>query len=94
MKYVERTVIELLDARARSAVKYISPKQIVRATQRLGRNGRLGTRDHADIVLTIGRPNYVERKFIKACLKAGEPFPVKKVQLKYPPTKRKKTGEK
>lgn len=87
MKYVERIVLELLDERAWKATKYISHKQIVRATQRLGRHGRLGTRDRADIVLTIARPNYAERKFIKNLMKAGEPFPVKKVQLKYPPKK-------
>ncbi len=35
------------------------------------------------IVLKIGRPNFREREFIRACKKAGEPFPVKKIQLKF-----------
>jgi len=41
------------------------------------------------MVLTIGRPNYAEREFIKLCKKAGEPFPVKKMQLKFYPKKKK-----
>jgi hypothetical protein len=34
-------------------------------------------------VFTIGKPNYEEREFIKKCKKAGEPFPVKKIQVKF-----------
>jgi hypothetical protein len=33
---------------------------------------------------TIGIPNYL-REFIRKCKKAGEPFPVKKIQLKFLP---------
>jgi hypothetical protein len=35
------------------------------------------------IILKIGRPNFLEREFIRACQKASEPFPVKKIQLKF-----------
>ena len=71
-----------------TATKYISPKLIVRATRRWGRKHKadLGTVNRSpslDIVLTISRPNYLEREFIKAARKAGEPFPVKKIQLKF-----------
>ena len=38
--------------------------------------------------LTLGAPNYEARAFIKHCLRAGEPFPVKKVQLRLWPKKR------
>lgn len=65
---------------ARSAVKYISEKEVVRATRRLKPDKR-NTRE--EVVLTIGKPNYAERAFVKLCKKAGEPFPVKKVQLKF-----------
>ena len=84
MKYIERVVTEVIDAGAWKATKYVSLKQVVRATQRRY-GGRLGKRDRADIVLTIGSPNFSERRFIAKCKKAGEPFPVKKIQLKFPP---------
>ena len=41
------------------------------------------------MVLTIGKPNYAEREFIKVAKKAGEPFPIERVQLKsWPKEKR------
>ena len=40
-----------------------------------------------DIRLTIGKPNFRNAKFVKDCLAAGEPFPVRKVQLEYWPKK-------
>lgn len=73
---------------AYTATKYISPRLIVRATRRFGRKQKadLGTVNRApslDVVLTISHPNYLERKFIKQAKKAGEQFPIKKIQLKY-----------
>ena len=38
--------------------------------------------------LTCGKPNFAERAFVKKAVKAGEPFPVRKVQLKFPPQRR------
>lgn len=64
----------------KSAVKYMSPRDVVKATLRF-RPTRRSTR--SEVVLTIGCPNYEERKFVKLCQKAGEPFPVKKMQLKF-----------
>lgn len=64
----------------KSAVKYIGEKEVVKATRRF-KPDELNERE--EIVLTIGKPNYAERKFVKLCKKAGEPFPVKKVQLKF-----------
>jgi hypothetical protein len=83
------TVVRTLDAaNARSATAYISPRRILRATRRLY-GGRIDRRRATDeILITIGRPNYAERQFIKVLKKAGEPFPVKKVQLKFPPKKK------
>jgi hypothetical protein len=43
--------------------------------------------EHA--VVTFGAPGYKQQRFIDACLTAGEPFPVKKVQLTAWPIKRK-----
>lgn len=64
------------------ATKYLSPKQVFRAT-RTRYGGRFArSNQNIEVTLTFGRPNYVEREFIKFCQKAHEPFPVKKVQLK------------
>jgi hypothetical protein len=41
-----------------------------------------------DISFTIGKPNYAERAFIKKCQRAGERFPVRRIQLQFPAEKR------
>lgn len=61
------------------ATKYLSDKLVVRATRQ--RYSRKTDVRNGTVFLTMGRPNYACRKFIKACKKAGEPFPVRKVQL-------------
>jgi hypothetical protein len=42
------------------------------------------------LILSVGRPNYTERQFIKDCIKAGVKFPVRKVQLKFKPAKKRR----
>lgn len=70
---------------AHSATKFVSPKHVVKVTQRL-RHGRLLPKknENVDFVVTIGEPNYADRLFIKAALKAKEPFPIKKILLRFP----------
>jgi len=63
---------------ARKATKYVSPKLVIKAT---ARHKPRKDSSAVEIVLTIGKPNYREREFIKMALKAGEPFPIRKVQL-------------
>lgn len=87
MNAVSEVVRTVIDAKAHKATKYLSDREIVRATRRLIR-GKVPNSKNIDIVLTIGRPNYAERRFIKACKKAGEPFPVRKVQIKHPPKRK------
>lgn len=66
------------------ATKFIGPNLVVKATRR----GRFDRRsNNVEMVLTIGRPNHAERKFLKKLKKAGESLPVKKVQLKNYPKK-------
>lgn len=36
----------------------------------------------------MGAPNFAERRFIRLCFKAGEPLPVRKVQIKWWPKKK------
>lgn len=73
---------------ARSVVKYVDPKTVVKVTRR----HRPDRRNRSEsFVLTIGAPNYAERKFVKLCVKAGVRFPVSKMQYKfYPPKKARK----
>lgn len=63
------------------ATKFISEKETVKATLRRHKK-KIRKNGHKEILLTIGKPNYREREFIKTRKKVGEPFPVKKVILK------------
>lgn len=66
--------------RVKKATKYLSPTLIVSATY-VGKPNKRDVRHHINV--HIGNPNYAERQFIKTCKKAKEPFPVKKIQLKF-----------
>jgi len=63
----------------RKATVYVSPKFVAKATRQRVPDGRANSETY---LVTVGAPAYMERRFIKKCIKAGEPFPVKKVQLK------------
>ncbi len=68
----------LSDFGVRQATVYLSSDTVVKAT-RHGKPHR--GRRTTQLFLTMGSPNYEERAFIAACRKAGEPLPVRKVQL-------------
>lgn len=75
----------ILDGGAYKATKYYGDKLIVRATRkRYGGKIMKGKVHPVEIMFTVGRPNYEEREFIKKCFAAGEPLPVKKIQMKFP----------
>lgn len=80
MKHIEQTVMALLHNKARVAIKIVSPTHVVRACIRRYR-GKVTHKGTIDIALKVGRPNHQERQFIKVCVKAKEPFPVKKIRL-------------
>ena len=82
---VKNVISAILTTGARKATKYVQPDFVVKASRALKPDGRAG---QFSIVVTVGRPNYEERQFIKKCKKVGEPFPVKKVQLKFYPKKK------
>lgn len=74
----------ILEGGARKATKYISERETVKATRQMY-GGKINKRDrHTTILFTVGIPNYEEREFIKLCKKSNEPFPVKKIQIKWP----------
>lgn len=79
----------LIETESHVATKYLSPRHTVRATRKVFR-GRIDRRDRrVEIMFTDGEPNYHARKFIKLCQKAGETFPVRKIQLTPFPKRRK-----
>ncbi len=79
-----RTAISaLLDSGAWKATLFLSPTEVVRATRRWYRGRKTQDGRRVEIEITIGRPNYQERDLVKVLKKAGEPFPVRKVQLKF-----------
>lgn len=80
-------VVEILmsEADVRMATIYFDGQTVIRGTAR----HRLDARARSTtIVLTVGKPNFVERRFIRLCRQAKEPLPVRKVQLKFWPKKR------
>lgn len=86
MKHVEQVVKALLlNDGVYKATKYVSEKSVVRATLRRYR-GRISRGGNIEIALTVGRPNFAERKFIAACRKARVTFPVRTIQIKKAPT--------
>ena len=79
---IARAVEAALAPGVRKATVYLSEDTVVKATRR--HRGAKNSRT-TELILTLGRPNYEERAFIKTCKKAGEPLPVRKVQLKFFP---------
>lgn len=74
------------------ATKFISPTEIVRAVRRqYGKKNGIVERPkgNVEITLTIGKPNYDERAFIKLCKKMKETFPIPDVVLKFAPINQK-----
>lgn len=89
-----RTIITAMinDSEIRQGTIYASANKTIKVThihnRSVSRKPRVDS--NMDLRVTIGRPNYPERKFIKMCKRAGEPFPVKKIQFKFFPAKKRK----
>jgi len=75
---IARVVEACLGVGARRATVFLSPKLTVKATRR---HKMRGGECRTELVLTIGRPNYSEREYIKLCQDCGEKFPVKRIKL-------------
>jgi hypothetical protein len=69
----------------KKATKYVSENCTIKVT-RIGKLKKNWTTQ--EFKVTMGTPNYLERLFISDCIKAGEKFPVKKIQLKFYPVKK------
>lgn len=85
MSAISSAVEVLLRMKAWRATKFLSPRFVVRATQPMyGKQLNHGG-SQTEIRLTIGRPNYLERAYVKDLIRAKVKFPVQKIWLKYPP---------
>jgi hypothetical protein len=72
----------ILGEGAYKATKYLSEKLTIKATlKRYKRKIRKG--DAADIVFTVGKPNFEERRFIKKFKRSGIAFPIKNIYMKF-----------
>lgn len=91
---ITNVVEALLRSEAVKAVKYLAPNQVVRAVRCKRIGVGIEKRGNINISLTIGRPNYVEREYVALLQKAKEPFPVKKIQIKFYNSKKKKLTRK
>ena len=68
----------------RRATAYISPKLTIKASNQRRQDGR---DKYATALVTVGTPNFTERRFIKVCQKAGCAFPLSQIQWKFWPKK-------
>ncbi len=84
-KAISQVIETILEGGAIQATKYFSETLIVRARRRT--YGGKVVKGNTEILLTIGKPNYQEREFIKTCKRAKEPFPIKRVLIKWPKVK-------
>lgn len=66
------------------ATKFVSPTHVIRAVRKTYKsdNRKPSKAENIQIILTIGKPNYIERDFIALCKKAKSTFPLKHIQLK------------
>lgn len=88
MKYLAQVIAALLDNKLRRATKFVSPTRVINAHRISWKRGQ--DNRNIDIRIKIGVPNFHERKFIKDCIAAGEPFPVKKIKFAHFKSKKRK----
>lgn len=87
-KFQEMIDLLFSNPKLKTVTQYISPLNVVRVTKSNKHNNR--KKRSNTYLVTVGKPNYKSALFVKACVKAGEPFPVRRLQLDYYPLKRKK----
>lgn len=87
-KDILAVIEKLLATKSHRAVRYLSGKQVIRATRPLVRGRLPRASANTTVLLTLGKPNYLERRFIAKQKKLGLELPVE-VQLAQLPKKRK-----
>jgi len=88
MRCPHTTMMEMFaaDKEIRTLTYYQSPTKTIRIT----RVYKPKARDRSQgFRMEVGAPNYIARRFIKQCVAANESFPLKKIQIKFYPKKKK-----
>lgn len=83
--HVAKVSSAILQSNAKRATSYLTPTLTVKATRQ---RQPKGYQRAITFLVTVGKPNHRERLFIRACQKAKEPFPVRKIQIQVFPKKR------
>lgn len=73
----------ILEGGAIRATKYYDDHTVVSAQRKLFNNKIYKGDRIVEIIFKVGRPNFAEREFIKNCKKVNEPFPIKKIQMRF-----------
>lgn len=87
LKAISEAYFLVMQTDSRQGIKYLDPNLVVKVSRRRYKNlggvgkPRASWRSETFLV-TVGKPGYREREFIKVLKKSKEPFPVKKVQLR------------
>lgn len=68
----------------RRATAFMSEDQTIKATAQRRKDKRARSET---VLVTIGSPNFTERRFIRVCKKAGMVFPLRQIQWKFWPKK-------
>lgn len=71
--------------KVRRATAYIGPSLTMKATAQ--RKQRKSGDRSVTVLVTVGRPNFAERRFIRVCQKAAMAFPLNQIQWKFWPKK-------
>lgn len=74
----------IMGSNVRRATAFISPTLTMKATAQRRSDRR---HQHATVLVTVGRPNFIERRFIRVCQKSGMAFPLRQIQWKHWPKK-------
>lgn len=77
----------LVDKTIKRATKYYSPKRTMKVTRQRPPSGR---ERGETFLVSVGKPNFAERKFIADCQKAGEKFPVRKLLVTHYPRRKRR----
>ena len=62
---IARVIEAVMLSDVKKATKYIAPDFVINATRR-----KYSSTRHTEILLTIGRPNFAQRQFVKVALRA------------------------
>jgi len=81
-KYFPALARCIIKHKARKATKYLSNDLRIVATRRTYKRA-CHKRGPVEILFTIGKPNYLDRKFLKECKRLRLPFPAKDVYMKF-----------